>query len=223
MLLNILLNIVIPTVILTKFSGDEDLGPRLSIIVALAFPIIYGIMDFIRANKVNFFSALGVISVMLTGGISLLELDPKYIAIKEAAIPGILGLATIISLKTPFPLVRTLLFNDQLLKVDIIEKALADNHNKAHFETALRNATLILAFSFLVSSILNYVLARLIVISPPGSEAYAIELGKMNMYSYVVIMLPSMAILFYALYYLYKQITKLTHLKFEDIMIETSK
>ncbi|MDP3449658.1 MAG: beta-galactosidase, partial [Anaerolineaceae bacterium] len=48
-------------------------------------------------------------SVMLTGGISLLELDPQYIAIKEAAIPGIIGLAVLGSQYTRFPLVRTLI------------------------------------------------------------------------------------------------------------------
>ena len=49
--------------------------------------------EFINLRKVNFFSALGIVSVSLTGGISLLELDPVYIAIKEAAIPGMLGIA----------------------------------------------------------------------------------------------------------------------------------
>ncbi|MEQ9565027.1 MAG: VC0807 family protein [Pseudomonadales bacterium] len=109
LLLNILLNIVIPTIILTRFSGEDRLGPQLGIIIALAFPIAYGVRDYFRAYKINFFSALGVVSVTLTGGMSLLELDPQYIAIKEAAIPAIFGLATLISLKTRYPLVRTFL------------------------------------------------------------------------------------------------------------------
>ena len=101
LLLNLLFNIIIPTVILTKLSGDDYLGTRLAIVVALAFPVIYGLKDFVTARRINFFSALGVVSVFLTGGISLLELDPAYIAIKEALIPAIFGLATIVSLKTP--------------------------------------------------------------------------------------------------------------------------
>ena len=90
LLLNLLFNIIIPTVILTKLSGDDYLGTRLAIVVALAFPVIYGLKDFVAARKINFFSALGVVSVFLTGGISLLELDPAYIAIKEAAIPAVI-------------------------------------------------------------------------------------------------------------------------------------
>src|SRR5690606_26710106 len=93
-LANILLNIIIPTLILTKLSGDQHLGAQLAVVIALAFPLLYGLRDFIRRRKINLFSALGFISILLTGGISLLKLDPQYIAIKEAAIPGLLGLGT---------------------------------------------------------------------------------------------------------------------------------
>jgi hypothetical protein len=36
---------------------------------------------------------LGFVSVLLTGGIGLLQLDPKWIAVKEAAVPAVIGLA----------------------------------------------------------------------------------------------------------------------------------
>ena len=85
------------------------MGVKLGIIIALAFPIFYGLKEFYTTSKVDLFSVLGVISVPLTGGISLLELDATYIAIKEAAIPGILGLAILISLRTSQPFLHTLL------------------------------------------------------------------------------------------------------------------
>ncbi|HEY5734580.1 MAG TPA: MFS transporter, partial [Gammaproteobacteria bacterium] len=40
-LTNLAFNIVIPVIILSKFSGAEDLGPAWSIVVALSFPISY--------------------------------------------------------------------------------------------------------------------------------------------------------------------------------------
>ena len=91
LLLNLAFNIAIPTLVLTKLSGDSYLGIKLAIVVALAFPIIYGIRDFFSRGKINFFSALGVVSVSMTGGISLMELDAIYIAIKEASIPALLA------------------------------------------------------------------------------------------------------------------------------------
>ena len=68
MLANIAFNIIIPTLILTKLSSEDYLGPVYSIVVALAFPIVYGIRDYTRSHKPNFFSMLGVFSVGLSSG-----------------------------------------------------------------------------------------------------------------------------------------------------------
>src|SRR5690606_15567711 len=117
LLINLLFNIIAPTLILTKLSGDDQLGTTNAILVALAFPIGYGLKDMLGRGKVNLFSVLGVFSVAMTGGISLLGLDPKYLALKEAAVPATFGLATLVSMKTPYPLVNTFLYHDALLDV----------------------------------------------------------------------------------------------------------
>lgn len=216
--LNLALNIIIPTIILTKFSSEKYLGPQLGVLVALAFPIAYGVADFFRARKVNFFSALGVLSVLLTGGISILELDPKYIAIKEAAIPAIFGLVVLVSLRTRYPLVRTFLFNDKIMQVDKVTNALNSSNNTQKFEQVLKNASLLIACSFFLSSFLNYTLAKIVVKSQPGTEAFAAELGKMTALSYPVIMAPTMAVFIFALFYMFRRIMSLTGLGFEEIM-----
>lgn len=218
LLVNLLFNIIIPTLILTKFSGPERLGPAWGIVVALSFPIIYGLRDYSRAHKVNLFSLLGVISVVLTGGMSLLQIDPKYIAIKEAAVPAIFGLATLISLRTPYPLVRTFLYNDMVLDTKRIDQALTHYGNHALFEKALVVASWVLAGSFLLSSILNYVLARILLVAPPGTEEFNAQLGKMTALSYPVIALPAMLVMMGALFYLFRKICQLTHLELDEIV-----
>ena len=42
-LLDLLLSIVIPSIILMKFSGDNDLGASGALVVALAFPVAVGL------------------------------------------------------------------------------------------------------------------------------------------------------------------------------------
>ena len=54
---------------------------------------------------------LGLIGVLLTGGIALLPLNLKWLAIKETAIPALIGIAVLISTRTRYPLIRTLLYN----------------------------------------------------------------------------------------------------------------
>ncbi len=219
LVLNIVLNIILPTTILIKFSGEDALGVRNGVIVALCFPIGYGIYDFIKAKKINFFSALGVISVLLTGGISLLGLDPLYLAIKEAAIPGLIGIATIASLFTKYPLFRSIIYKSKLFNLDGIEEALAKYGTREKFESSLTKATMILSGSFFLSSFLNFVLARYIVVSSPGTEEYNAELGRLTALSYPIIAIPSMIIMMYCFYYLYRSLTELTHMKLEEIVI----
>ncbi len=211
-------NIAIPAVILMKLSGPEALGPVWGLVVALAFPLAYGLADFFRRREYNLVSILGVVSVLLTGGIGLLELDPKWIAVKEAAIPGIIGVLVLGSLKTRFPIVRSLLYNDRIIRTDAVEKALEENGNGEAFDRTLVVASWMLAASFFLSSVLNFVLAKVLVKSPPGTTQFNEELGRMTALSYPVIVIPSMIIMMAALFYLFRNIRRLTRLELEEIL-----
>ena len=218
LLLNISCNIIIPTLILINLSTNDYLGTKLAIVAALSFPIIYGLKDFILNKHFNVFSVLGVISIFLTGGISLLELDPVYIAVKEAAIPAIFGIATLISLKTPYPLVKTFLYNDKILQIERISVIVQEKGCLLQLENCLANASWIVACSFFLSSLLNYILAVSIITSQPGSVEFNEQLGAMTALSFPVIAIPAMLVLLGALFYLFRGIKKLTGLKLDEIM-----
>jgi hypothetical protein len=218
MLLSLGINIVIPALVLMKLSGENLLGPVGGLVIALAFPLTYGVVDFVRRREWNVVSLLGFISVMLTGGIGLMQLDPKWIAVKEAAVPAVIGIAVILSLRTRFPIVRTFLYNDKLIRVKDVDEALMRRGNHQAFERTLVHASWMLAASFFVSSVLNFVLAKLIVKSPPGTTAFNEELGRMTALSYPVIVVPSMIIMIAALWYLFNRIQRLTDLDLEQIL-----
>ena len=218
LILNLVCNIILPTLILTKLSSENFLGIKLAIIVALAFPLIYGLHDFITRGKLNFFSGLGVVSVALTGGISLLEMDAIYIAIKEASIPGILGIATLLSLKTSQPLIHTFILNDKVFDVSRINQALDAKGCQAKFDQLLINASWILAGSFFLSSLLNYLLAVIILTAEPGTVTFNEQLGKMTALSFPVIALPAMTVMMGNIFYLFRGIKSLTGLDLESIV-----
>lgn len=217
---NLLINVVIPAVILSRFSGEDTLGPVWAVVVALAFPLLFGVWELKQSGKVNFFSVLGIVSVLLTGGISLLQLDPAYIAIKEALIPGLIGVIVLISQYTPYPLVKKLLINPELLDTDKLQQALAAQNNSTEFDRRMARAGYIVAASFFMSSLLNYVLAKAIVVSQPGTTAYAEELGRMTWLSYPVIVVPSMIMLLGSIWYIFRQIGKLTGQSLEDFILQ---
>ncbi len=221
--ISLVFNIVIPTLILTKLSSPDKLGQLNSLIIAVLFPLTYGIIDMIKSKKVNKISLLGLISVFLTGVVGVLKLDSQLLAIKEASVPAIIGIAVLITAKTKNPLTKMFLMNDTIFNVEKIEQKLEETQNTEVFNKKLYNSTFMLALSFLVSSVLNYILAKVIVVSPAGTEEFNKELGQMMAYSYPVIVIPSMIIMGVSLWYVMSNLTKLTGFKIEDVMIDNKK
>ena len=218
-MIDLLVSIIIPSLILMKFSGAEYLGPSTALIVALVFPLSWGLFELVKYEKFNFIALLGLISVLLTGGIGLLQLDPQWLAIKEAAIPGLIGIAVLVSTYTPYPLIRTLVYNPKLIHVDRVRQKLDEYGNSRDFESRLQNATYLLSSTFLFSSVMNYTLAKWVVTSPAGSAAFNEELGQMTLLSYPVIAIPSMLMMMAIFYYLWRTIHGLTGLRLEEILV----
>ncbi len=209
---------LIPTLILKKLSGDDMLGPNYALIAALSLPLCVGIWGFVSERKIGFVPALGFISILLTGSIGILKLPKEYIAYKEALIPGIIAIATVISTYTKYPLIRTFLYNDTFMDTAKVSARLAENNKTKEFDHMMVKATWMLASSFVLSSALNFFLAKWIVVSESGTDAFNSELGTMNLYSYPVIVVPCMVITMFAMFYVFSNIKKLTGLGMEDLV-----
>ncbi len=217
-LIEMLITLILPSFILMKLSGPEDLGALNALLLALAFPLFWGAWSLFRERKVNMLAVLGLCSILLTGGIGVLQLDPQWLAVKEAAIPGLIGLAVVVSAFTGKPLVRVLLLSPALINVEGIQENLQQRGNTLAFDARLKVATWMLAGSFLFSSVMNYFLATWIVTSPAGSQAFNEELGHMNLLSYPVIILPSMLIMLALFYYLARSLNQLAGLKLSEAL-----
>ena len=217
-LIELLITLIIPSLILMKLSGPEDLGVVNALLLALAFPLFWGARDFLARRKLNLFAALGLVSILLTGGIGLLQLDTQWLAIKEAAVPGLIGLAVVVSAYTSKPLVRVLLFSPALMNVEQIQQNLGQRGTGDVFEARLKMATWMLGGSFFFSAVMNYILATWIVVSPAGTAAFNEELGRLTLLSYPMIALPSMLTMMAVLVYLTRSIRELAGLKLAEAL-----
>ncbi|MBE1273885.1 VC0807 family protein [Enterovibrio baiacu] len=221
-MVDLLVSIVVPAFILMKLSGENELGASGGLILALSFPLGWGLFELVKYRKFNFIALLGLVNVLLTGGIGLLELDTKWLAIKEAAIPGAIGLAVLASTFTSSPMIKALLFNPSVMDVEKINERLQQHNSVAEFEARLLKATYFVAGSFAFSSTMNYILAKWLVTSPAGTPEFNEQLGQLTLYSYPMIALPSTVMMMAIFYYLWRTIHGLTGLKLEEVLANKS-
>ncbi len=235
MWLNLGFNLVLPILLLRK--GEAWFGAELAealgapkggtevdsviLAVAVAFPVGYGLWDLRRRKRWNFISILGAVSTLLTGGIGLIPGGTAFLfAVKETALPAILAILTVTTLRTEKPLVKLFLYNPDFLNVNLVEEALREKGTKLEFDDLLKRCTWYLAGSFILSAVLNYGLARWLVTDDPGEvgSRYNEQVGEMMTWSYVVISIPCMVVTFYAFYLLVKGIKKYAGLELEGLL-----
>lgn len=219
---NLLINILIPALILSKGNAYADLSPLQGLIFALSFPLGYGMYSMVILKKTSFISILGFVSVLLSGLVGVFEFPPEWIAVKEAAIPLIIAIAILVSSFTSFPVATKMIYNKEIFDLELIDSKL-DGSAKLQLDAKLHKVSYFIAGSFLVSAVLNYVLAKILVTSMPGTDAFNEELGKMTFWSFPVIAVPSMLIMLFAFWRLYKSIHQLTDLSFEEMLIVKTK
>ncbi|MCS7004362.1 MAG: MFS transporter [Cytophagales bacterium] len=216
--LSIVFNILVPSLILMKFSSPDRLGTLYALMLALAFPIGFGLYEFFIQKNKDVLVLVGILSTLITGIIGLFELDGFWIAVKESIIPLIFGLILGISPHTPYFLLKKMLYNSGIINISKLEWALNQYGTQKEFNRHLRISSYLLATSFLLSSILNFALARAIVTSAPGTPEFNEEIGKMTALSYPVIVVPSLLLSLLVVYYIFYGIKKYTNFSINEII-----
>jgi len=245
-LANILINVLIPVFALSFLSKDPALqeslgkeaklwhiGPIYAMVAALALPLGYGVWHFIKSRKANLFSALGLVSVLLTGGLTIYlwnkngTVKPNaglLFGIKEGLIPLILGVAVLLSHRWSTPLIQVFLYNDTLFDIKKIESRVEDLSAESKYDSILLNATRLFAASFFVSAVMNLGLAQWFFrdFNPQMNgalEEYNAIVGKVMGWGFAVIGIPILIFLFLTLRQLIQQLKALTGFDDKDLLM----
>lgn len=213
-LANIGFNILIPVVIMTRFT--EELGALPALLIALAFPLAYGLWDWYKIKTINFYSALGLVSVLLTGSIGFLALPAQYLAYKEAAIPLILALVFALSSYTRFD--ATSRFLGSVLDIKKLHKEYGKK--KLDFERPLSWMRRSFVVALLFSAIANYLLTIIIVTGEPATSEFTAQIGHMTALSFPIIVLPIIIIIFASLFFLSRHVQKTTRKPLEEFLVK---
>ena len=217
---SLLFNIVIPVLILNK--GSNYLGTTNALLIALAFPISYGLYDWYQRKKANYISLLGLLNVGLTGGLALSGLTGIWFAVKEAAFPALIGIFVLGSAFTKKPFISSVFLNEQFIRVQIIEDKVAEFGKQVEMEKLLKLSTILLSLSFALSAYLNFALAQYVFkpidqASPQAAEMLNQQIAQMTSWSFVVIMIPTITFLSGVYWYFMTRLTKITGLSHTTI------
>lgn len=222
-LLNLLINIILPVFVLNKLGAHLD--PKITLVVALSFPLIYGVQDYVRRRHKNYVSLLGIVNIFLTGGLALMKLEGHWFAMKEAALPLVLGIFVFGSRWTTNPAAKMIFCNPQVLNMDLIGQKIDEHGRQLDFRSLLQRTTLWLSLSFLISAILNFVIAtRIFVAIEPSLTAAAREqvlneqIARMTWMGFAVIALPLMFFSGALVFLFLKQLSKLTDVPVNNLL-----
>lgn len=207
-LTDILWTVLIPSIIMMSMASEDRLGPAWALVVALAFPVTHGVRGVMREGRVHWLSILGIVSVLLTGGLALLELPKEYIVVKETGIPLLIGLVLLGFQLAGKPLVRWVL--SQVMDMEKVAADYAALGKEREFRRDVAVFDYGYLVSFFISAVLNYLLAVFILQSDPGTPAFTEELGQMTALSFPVISVPLMIITLGLLIFLWWRISKVT-------------
>jgi len=215
---NLLFNVALPAILMAQLSKENLLGPAWGLVVALLFPLGYGLYDFVARRKTNVLSVLGFVGILASGVLGLLKLDGHWFAVKDAALPTVIGLLLLASMRSKEPLIKTLFFNETILDLPRVEAALAARGAHAALAALLRKCTVLVSLAFFLSAVLAYFLARWLLTSPGGTPEFNAQLSKMHWLSLPVISLPAMVMMMIALWQLIKGVTQLTGLTMDEVL-----
>jgi hypothetical protein len=245
-LVNIFINVLIPVMVLSYLSKDPmiqeklgkpvkpwHIGPLWSMIIALALPFGYGVWHFVKTRKGNFFSVLGLVSVALSGGLTLYlwnadgSVKPQaglLFGVKEGLIPLVLAFAVLGSQKSATPLIRLFLYNDTIFDVPKIEKRVSERNEEARYRHLLKGATQLFAGSFFLSAGMNVLLALWFFRGFDSKAIDALEkyneiIGKLTWAGFAAIGVPLLGILFLILTRLLKGLREITGYTDDELMM----
>jgi hypothetical protein len=220
-LLSVAFNIFIPVIILNK--GNSFLGATLALVIALSFPLIYGVNFAIKARKVNFIALLGFLNVLFSGGFALIGLTGIWFAVKEAVFPLLIGIFVLISAWTSRPFMKIMMLNPQVFRMDFFEEK--TRACKSDVEFLFKQTTWMFSGSFVLSAILNFGLAyRIFLEIDPALSSEAQrqllneQIASMTLWSMLFIALPMMIVTAMLMIFFFKRLSQLTEQPWQSFL-----
>jgi hypothetical protein len=212
--------VIAPSAVLQWCSEAHRLGPFWALVVASLLPLGWGLWCWVRYQGMSFFSVFGLLAIVVTGGLGLLNLDAFWFGVKEVSFTVLLALAFPLSHRWgPRPVVKSLVMQPQLINERAIEASILNADMRAAYDGLLLRASWGFAVGLFVSSGVNFALAMwLLGGQTPGSEGYVKAIGTLNWVGTLGIGLPLIGAMLWVLVRFIHGVERLTGLERYDFL-----
>ncbi len=207
---------MIPLVILTRFSGEAQLGATKGLLLALAFPVAYELYNVRRRRKLSMVSVLAIGGILVTGAISLLGLSEGWLAVRRSVPYFAMSLAVLISMGLKRPLLSLLL--PHILDMKKVEVAAKKKQVSDILAKRIQRAGLLLGGVLLAIGIISFVLTKIVIMSEVGTSGFNQEYARLRLWSLMATTLPLFIGMTGVIFYLARSIEKLTDRDIDDLM-----
>lgn len=198
----------------------------------MAMPLAYGVWFLKLTRRANALSIAGMVSVLVTGGITWAVWRPDgsvdkslftLLAVKESLLPTLIGIWVLVSHWTPAPFMRLFIFNNHFFDTFRINEALDTEGKKEDFQITLRNASMVFAGAFFLSGavifwITIHFLGEVDASAPNARELYNKALSKQMLMAFVVLTCQFIFLTFFIIVWLLNRLQHLTRLKRSCLM-----
>ncbi len=218
-LADLMLTVVLPSAALEYLSEPARLGPFWALVVSALLPLTFGIYCWVTKAGLNFFSILGLVAVIVTGGLGLLKLDAFWFGMKEIIVPVLIGLAFPASHTWGRPMICSMIFAPHLINERALRESLDTPDKRIGFDKLLLKASWGMGASMLLSAVINFALAMyLLGGKEPGSEAFVKGIGTLNWGGTLIIGIPMLIAMMVVLVGFMRGVYRLTGLHKDDLM-----
>lgn len=205
-----------PTAVLWGLT--ERLGAAPALALALAFPVAWISWGIWRTRQIDRLAALALFGIAVTGGVGLLQLDARWVALKEFLVPGLFASLFLGSAATGGAAIAPVLA--PLFDADALRAALAARGAEAAWSRAQRVASAQLGAILLASGVANGALAWWILDAPPGTEAFNADLSRLNTAGLIAVTLPTIGASLWPFQRLFQTLERLTGVPVDALMAE---
>jgi hypothetical protein len=198
---------VIPIVILSRFSGPEQLGAVTAYLVAALVPVGWVFVDlFFVTKKFNFITSYVGFSSIVGGLLAFWFVDGLLFAIKDTV--GLFLRALIFG--------GSVLFAQPILKYFFIQalnpntptkqQALDSLFDERGVRRSFAQATWIVVIETIIAAAINFYLNMRIVVAPFGGEVFNQQVAQVNAITRVALSLPSILAFMIAMWIMYRAV-----------------